>query len=185
MNKTTSSDSKGKVANHSSAHKVLLYLNVITDLRLMSNLAAVLKLYSTRLDARTVCICSSEGSELLTGINHPQERNLTGFNQIEKINIDICFYSYALLNLESRANSGPEDVEIITSLVSSFSSSIEQVSSMLLFYNAYIWYLTLLTHQSLGDSTRSWSVKIFDDVGCKFDNITNKDRISGCLYYTG
>ena len=33
----------------------------------MSNLSAVLKHYSHRLDARTICLCSSEGSELLTG----------------------------------------------------------------------------------------------------------------------
>lgn len=82
----------------------------------MSSLPAVLKYYSNRLDARTICLSSLEGSELLTGEDTTTPALKShGCNRI------------SLLIIECRANSGPEDVEILTSLVPSFSSSTEQV----------------------------------------------------------
>mmetsp|Transcript_10119 Transcript_10119/g.9822 ORF Transcript_10119/g.9822 Transcript_10119/m.9822 type:complete len:123 (+) Transcript_10119:196-564(+) len=83
----------------------------------MTNISSVLKHYSNKLDARTICLCSSEGSELMT---------------------------------ETRSSSGSEDVEIITSLVSNFSSSVEQATRLSLGSSKYslTWSLSSIIIQA-------------------------------------
>lgn len=62
------------ITNHSSKqflHSATLLSVQLLKLRgIMSNLLQLLKFYSSKLDARTICLCSPEGSELLTGKNH-------------------------------------------------------------------------------------------------------------------